>query len=107
MMADTRGRLILDDEGCLRVKGTSGYSDVVPVWPAEFEPEVVGEEVRVLNEEGRGAAKVGADIFLGGGSVGDSIKDGTGLSPRTARDLRERCQGTYWLAAPPARITER
>jgi hypothetical protein len=106
MMAETSGELILDDEGCLRVKANPKDPGTTPVWPADYELDAGGGDVRVLDEEGRVAASVGQEVFMGGGEVG-SIEGISAVDERTARELRERCPGEYWLVGTVVRIPRR
>ncbi len=97
LMASFRGELVLDREGCLRVRDE--YGSLVPVWPAGFGVEASGGEVRLLNERGRVVARVGDDIEIGGGEAPPAERL-AGVNERTKRELQERCPGQYWLAAP-------
>ncbi len=91
------------DEGCLRVRSGSG-SHVV-VWPAGFElDEEDGEEVRILDSEGRVVARVGEAVYMGGGE--SPISDNEAVDERTKQQLQERCPGMYWISAPSVRIPE-
>lgn len=102
MMAETSGELVLDDEGCLRVEEHPGHADKVPVWPAGYGLDTSGGEVRVLDEEGRVAAKVGERVYMGGGEIPKGqIKLGDeGMSKK----LFERCPGTYWVVGSEVKI---
>lgn len=77
------GKLLLDEEGCLKVQP----GDYVPVWPADLRLET-GDRVRVVGPQGRIVAEVGKKVYMGGGQVGlpKAVVD-----PRTARELRSRC----------------
>ena len=86
MMADIRGEFLLDDEGCLRV---AGNDRVVPIWPADFSVDREDGQVRVLNSRGRVVARVGEEVYMGGGEVGRSLEGIAGVE--------KRCSGTYWL----------
>ncbi len=96
LMALWRGELVLDGEGCLRVRGDGS---LVPVWPPGFGVEISGEEVRILDERGRVVARVGDEVEIGGGEA-PAAERIAALDERTKRDLRERCPGQYWLASP-------
>ncbi len=100
LMALWRGELILDGEGCLRVRGDGS---LVPVWPPGFGVEVSGEEVRILNERGRVVARVGDEVEIGGGEAPPAERINV-ADERTRRELRERCPGQYWLAAPEVNV---
>jgi hypothetical protein len=95
------GKLVLDDEGCLRVKSQEGPA-WIPVWPVDLELETRDGKTRVTDEEGRIVAEVGKEVFMSGGQFG-LPKDV--VSPRTARNLRDRCPGDlgdYWIAVSPS-----
>ena len=89
------GELVRDAEGCLRVRYEAGT--VVPLWPSGFEARVRGDEVRVLDGEGRVVARVGAKISMGGGGIREDALTEEILDQRTKRELLERCPGTYYL----------
>jgi hypothetical protein len=97
------GRLVLDDEGCLRMRIGSGdhETDWVPVWPSYFELDNGGEQVRVLDaRNGRVVAEVGKKVIMGGGDIGkEALKENDILNERTWRELFERCPPDYgyWL----------
>ena len=89
------GKLVLDGEGCLRVGSSRQGGTWVLVWPADLRLETSGEKVRVADGGGRIVAEVGKEVFMGGGEFGlpRNVVD-----PRTARELRSRCPGHYWIA---------
>jgi hypothetical protein len=101
-MAETSGELVLDDEGCLRVKATPKDPGTTPVWPAGYGLDATGGEVRILDEEGRVVAKVGERVYVGGG---ETPKDHVTLADeRTERELFERCPGEYWIVGSEVRM---
>ena len=89
------GELVRDAEGCLRVRYQAGT--VVPLWPPGYEPSVGGDEVRVLDAEGRIVGRVGEMITMGGGGVREEALTEDVLDQRTKRELLERCPGSYFL----------
>jgi hypothetical protein len=89
------GELVRDGEGCLRVRYQGGA--VVPLWPPDLEPSVKGDEVRVLDGEGRTVGQVGAKIDMGGGGIREDALTEDILDRRTKRELLERCPGGYFL----------
>ncbi len=89
------GELVRDAEGCLRVRYEAGA--VVPLWPPGYEPSVGGDEVRILDAEGRIVGRVGEMITMGGGGIREEALTEDVLDQRTKRELLERCQGTYFL----------
>lgn len=89
------GELIRDAAGCLRVRYRGG--NVVPLWPSDLESSVKGNEVRVLDGEGRIVGRVGEKIIMGGGGIrGEALTEDI-LGQRTKQELVERCPGSYFL----------
>ena len=104
-MAEVSGKLVLDDEGCLRIEEHPGHTETVPIWPANFELDTSGDEVSVLDEEGRVAATVGEKVYMGGGGV---PKDRVTLADeRMLRALYKRCPGEYWIVGSEVRPLQR
>ncbi len=104
MMAEINGKLVLDDEGCLRIEEPPGHKDTVPIWPAGYELDTSGGKVRVLDEEGRVAATVGEEVYMGGGVI---PKDQVTLADeRRLRELFGRCQGEYWIVGSEVRTLQ-
>lgn len=105
--ARIRSDLVLDEEGCLRTDGGGGAPDYLPLWPSYFELSTEGDEIRVLDGEGAFVARIGGKIDTGGGEIQQGrtpretfevLRDLVG--ERTARQLRGRCPGPYWLVGP-------
>jgi hypothetical protein len=95
------GRLVVDENGCLRFKLEKGGTQI-PVWPASTRLETEDGRIRIKNSGGRTVAEVGKEVSVGGGQIG-LPKDV--VSPRTARELRDRCPGDlgdYWIATNPS-----
>lgn len=105
--ARIRGELVLDEEGCLRIDGGADTPDTLPLWPSYFELSAEGDEIHILDGEGDFVARVGGRIVTGGGRI---HQGGTQqevfenlqrlVGETTARQLRERCPGPYWLVGP-------
>ena len=92
------GTLIVDGRGCLRLRSV-GEGSATPLWPPGFELRTGNGGVRVLDARGRLRAKVGERVRLGGGytkrSILEQIDDP--LQGMAARELYERCPGSYFL----------
>ncbi len=100
------GELVLDEAGCLRMEGgteADPYSEV-PVWPADYELDTSGDEVRVLDARGRLRARVGEEVAMGGGGATEDLG---GVDERTKLELRERCPGTYFIVGEGVHIVRR
>lgn len=93
--ARLEGRLIVDEEGCLRLAGMSQGAGETIIWAPWYDLKVEGGEVRVLDPEGKIVATVGDSVVMGGGQVGPKLSGTSGVSERTARALEERCPGLY------------
>lgn len=100
MLAQTRGKLVLDGRGCLRVR-RDGASPTI-VWPTSFEARRASGEVKVVNGKGKTVAQVGREVLMGGGE--GALKGTKIVDKPTRRELQERCPGSYWAAAPPVRM---
>lgn len=91
------GKLISDEQGCIRLEVPGANPTLI--WSPDYELGIGGnDKVQILDGEGRVAAKVGDEVTLGGGFVGDSLEGIGGVSFWTKRELRERCPGPYWYA---------
>ena len=100
------GELIRDATGCLRVRYQAGA--VVPLWPPGYEPSAGGDEVRVLDAEGRIVGRVGEMVTMGGGGIREEALTEDVLDQDTKRELLERCPGTYFLVQEgTVRISQR
>jgi hypothetical protein len=90
-------KLVLDDDGCIRFKPLPKDPGLIPIWPAEFELDVRGGEIRILNGRGRVVAKVGQEVNMMGGEAGGSSLEGYNIvDKRTKRELYERCRLRYY-----------
>jgi hypothetical protein len=107
--ARIRGKLAVDGDGCLRIKGSPNTRGSVAIWPSYYELDVEGSEVRILDGEKDFVARVGSRIDTGGGEVpglpGDDARTAlegmSSVSNELARELTERCRGPYWSVNPP------
>ena len=88
------GKLVLDGR-CLCVKSPEGVA--IPVWRPEHELDASGKRLLVRDQKGRTIAKVGERVRMTGYEAGPSPRDVANVTDRrTARQLRERCSGTYY-----------
>jgi hypothetical protein len=63
------GRLVVDENGCLRLKSGEGATQI-PVWPASLRLETEDGRIRIKNSGGRTVAEVGKEVSMGGGRSG-------------------------------------
>ena len=91
-----QGRLV-ERDGCLWI------GDGLVIWPRDYSLDTSGERARVLNGEGRVAARVG-DYVTGGGGVAE----GKGAAPALREqgvDLPPRCLGPYLIMGGVRAVT--
>lgn len=72
MTADLTGQLVLVDN-CLRVIADYSGTNYLLVWPSEFMLNIEGDVVQILDGTGQVVARVGDQIWTGGGEVPDSF----------------------------------
>lgn len=90
------GELVIDDNGCLRLKedGESGAGELI-VWPAGYRLGTEDDQIRVL-DEGRVAARAGERIFtVGRGRITTSGEDYRQL--RQQSKVPDACPGPLWV----------
>jgi len=81
-------------EGCLRVTSFSGSNtDYLLVWPPDFRLSTEGDGIQVLNGDGQVAARVGEEVFIGGGKIGYVHR----LDEYVRQQLPPGCAGPYWI----------
>ena len=97
MQALLIGRLVLVD-GCLRIESLHGGESMLPIWPPEFGLATEGEQIQVLDGEGRVVARVGEEVYMGGG--GGSAE---GLAECVREQLPPACTGPYWIVGDGVR----
>ena len=108
--AQAHGWLVLDDEGCIRLRITKDSPAVTTLmWPPDYAASAEGGEIRILDREGRVLARVGDPVYIVGGFIGGrrALEGISGVDERTKRQLIERCPGEYFYAAPDLRIVPR
>ena len=88
---------MLDGKGCLRL----GQGGGVIVWPHDHSVDVEPNGVvRIRDREGRAVAKVGDDVVIGGGEVGERGMSYVDAGPvPSEQELLERCPGEYYLSS--------
>ena len=97
MEAELIGTLVLVD-GCLRVNSIHGDGSYLPLWPPEFGLAAEGDSVRVLDGAGEAVARVGEEVYMGGGTRSlESI-------PESAREqLPPGCGEPVWIVGEGVR----
>lgn len=102
------GELVVDDNGCLRMKSVAGSPGSVPLWPAAFELDAGSVPMQVLNGNDEVVARVGREVVMGGGGVAqETLQENRVLDEQTKRVIFERCPGPYFLAAPEGMYVSR
>lgn len=94
MQALYRGRVDIDQAGCLRLAGESDRHTVV--WPHGSRLARDKVSLVVLDRTGREVLRVGHLTGLGGGEVPD-VPGTEVLTTEMAEAARARCPGRYWI----------
>lgn len=93
MTALFEGTLTLAD-GCLRLRDGAGEG-YAAIWPFGFSFRAEGDEIAILDREGKHVVQVGERILVGGGELpGVTAEE---LAPYVEQSVR--CVGTYWSVA--------
>ncbi len=108
--AATAGKLVAEDK-CLLMKHLDGIGSHLPVWPHDYSLSTENGDIRLLDGEGRIAARLGDVVRVGGGEIRQSQ---AGPKPEQARrnyqqqrrelNVPPSCPGPLWLVAPVDRL---
>lgn len=90
------GEVTRDAEGCLRIGGADRPT---VIWPAGYELTERGDDLVVLDSEGRDVGTVGGAFRLGGGEV-ETLHEDLKVSDAVRETATERCPGRYWIVSP-------
>ena len=95
MQALARGKVVVDDAGCIRLESGRAYDGDLIVWPPGYSMWTEGGEILIIKEDGGTLARVGDRVEFGGGQIS---------SPSGARELYEKhleipekCTGPLWV----------
>lgn len=83
------GTLRLERE-CLYVEPLQGEGKLVPIWQPGYSLRLEGDQVLVMDGNGQVAARVGEEVWMGGGSAG--------IDAWVQQQIPPACQGDYWIA---------
>lgn len=92
MEALYQGRILRDDQGCLRLEGAE---PATVIWPYGFTLESRPGGLYVRDAEGRELGRIGGSFRFGGGFV--PSHDYAGLSDADRALADTRCPGEYWI----------
>lgn len=88
-----RGRLLLDDRGCIRL---DSEDDATVVWPHGFTAERTVEGIVVWDAEGALFGRVGEELSFAGGEV-STLHEGMGFTEDDRSLAMQHCPGRYWI----------
>ena len=89
MNGEFEGKLVLDN-GCLRV------DKYLIIWPHGFSLRTEGEEIQVIDSNGQVVARVGDEIYVGGGEL--PAEEARFIEESiTGQPLPDNCTGPYWI----------
>lgn len=103
MTTTQRGRLILTDNGCLRLKTVEDHPAFLLIWPPDYSLNTEGDLVRVLNEKGQLAAEVGDYVEVGGGSTSLDVVP---IPESLRQKLPERCAPPYHAVGDEVQVLQ-
>lgn len=95
MAALFEGRVIADEDGCLRLDSADGHT---VVWPHGYELTGGIDQVRILDRDGEPVGAVGGEFTLGGGEVTELL-EAMGFTAEDRARAEERCPGRYWIVS--------
>lgn len=81
-------------DGYLRIELEYSDDKDLVIWPHGYSVRDEGDEIQVLDGEGRVVAVVGETITLGGGEVSIAI-----VEKYIGQSLPEGCTGPFWIAS--------
>lgn len=93
MLSDKTGILVLDN-GCLRVKDLDSDRSSLIIWEHEYSLNIENDEIQILDGDGEVAARVGEEVYMGGGPRGSDADLGDYIQGQIPHD----CPGPYWMA---------
>ena len=91
MEALARGKVMVDDAGCIRLESGRAYHGDLIVWPPDYSMQVKGDEILIIKEDGQTLARVGDRVELGGGQV--SFSSGAREAYKKHLKIPEKCTG--------------
>lgn len=93
MEARYEGRVVLADDGCLRLDTPDAHT---VVWPRGYTLRAEDGELGVLDEDGAETGVGGESFTLGGGEV-TVLLASLGFTDADRERAGERCPGRYWI----------
>lgn len=92
------GRVVADEEGCLRLDGPDAQT---VIWPKGWALATV-EGTRVVRDAaGREVGRIEGTFRLGGGEV-PVLHDGIPMDAADREEAEEACPGRYWIVGEDA-----
>jgi len=105
MTGEFEGKLVLDN-GCLRVKHFDYSYSYLLIWPHGFSLRTEGEEIQVIDSNGQIVARVGDEIYVGGGETpGEKAREHIEESI-VEQPLPDDCLGPYWIVGGTVEIVD-
>jgi hypothetical protein len=85
---------------CLRLFASPSNTSYLVVWPPGYELDEDGSEILIRDNSGQVVARVGEEVFMGGGGEERETFDGVpGVSEQLAVEIKNSgCPGPYWFS---------
>ena len=90
-----QGRVVRDEQGCLRTEGPGQYT---VVWPYGYQLVERGGKLHVQDAQGNDVGKIGGSFKFGGGEM--QTIDHLPISTQKRERAVGSCPGRFWLATP-------
>jgi hypothetical protein len=97
------GKLILTDNGCLRLKHLEGHRGDLPIWPPGYSLSVKGDLVSILDENGQLIAEVGDNLDMCGGNISLDVP---AIPESLRQELPDRCPPPYFMVGDHVEVLQ-
>lgn len=99
LTSEIKGELVRSGD-CLRLIAISSNTSYLVVWPPGYEVDEEGSEILIRDTSGQVVARVGEEVFMGGGGRQRETFDGVpGVSEQLAAEIKNSgCPGPYWFS---------
>lgn len=94
MEALARGKVVVDDAGCIRLESGQPYEGDLIIWPPAYSMRIEGGEIHLIKEDGETLVRAGERVEFGGGQI--STPDAREAYEKHL-EIPEKCPGPLWI----------